>query len=243
MRRAADRQEYRQMRFTRPPGSTELILVRHGESEPMVPGRPFPLVDGHGDPELAPDGRIQAELVGDRLASHPIDAIYVTTLRRTVADGGAARRHARPRPDRRARPARGPPRRVGGRALPQAHGRGPSRSPSQVLSEQRWDAIPGAESAESIRTRVRGALDRIVAANAGRCVAVFSHGGDHRRDPRPGHRVGPRRSPSSARPTRRSRTSSCSATAGSCAASTTRRTCPATSTASRTSTRSRTCPA
>ena len=29
--------EYRQTRFTRPPGSTELILVRHGESEPMVP--------------------------------------------------------------------------------------------------------------------------------------------------------------------------------------------------------------
>ena len=41
-------------------------------------------MDGHGDPELAPDGRRQAELVGDRLASHPIDAIYVTTLRRTA---------------------------------------------------------------------------------------------------------------------------------------------------------------
>src|SRR5436190_23963188 len=75
--------EYRQTRFKRPPGSTELILVRHGESEAMVPGRPFPLVDGHGDPALAPLGREQAEQVGVRLAAHPIDAIYVSTLRRT----------------------------------------------------------------------------------------------------------------------------------------------------------------
>src|SRR3954464_6982726 len=81
---AAAPTEYRQMRFRRPPGSTELLLVRHGESEPMVPGRPFPLVDGHGDPELAPEGRIQAEQVADRLTGHPIDAIYVPTRRRPV---------------------------------------------------------------------------------------------------------------------------------------------------------------
>ena len=47
----------------------------------------------------------------------------------------------------------------------------------QVISEQRWDAIPGAESAESISARVRGALERIVAAHPGQCVAIFSHGG------------------------------------------------------------------
>ena len=49
--------QYRQTRFRRPPGSTELFIVRHGESEPLVPGNPFPLVDGHGDPALAPEGR------------------------------------------------------------------------------------------------------------------------------------------------------------------------------------------
>src|SRR4051812_40308834 len=81
---AAAPTEYRQMRFRRPPGSTELLLVRHGESEAMVPGRPFPLVDGHGDPELAPEGHDQAEQVAERLAGHPIDAIYVSTLRRTA---------------------------------------------------------------------------------------------------------------------------------------------------------------
>src|SRR3954451_7827978 len=76
--------EYRQTKFRKPPGSTEIILVRHGESEPMVPGRPFPLVGGHGDPALAPDGEVQAERVADRLESQRIDAIYVTTLRRTA---------------------------------------------------------------------------------------------------------------------------------------------------------------
>ncbi len=77
-------QQYRQHRFSAPPGSTELLLVRHGESEPAVPGQDFPMVDGHGDPALAPDGRVQAEQVGERLADQGLDAIYVTSLRRTV---------------------------------------------------------------------------------------------------------------------------------------------------------------
>src|SRR4051794_17323071 len=75
--------EYRQHRFRPPTGACEILVVRHGESAPAVPGRPFALADGHGDPELAPDGRWQAERVGERLAGEAIDAIYVTTLRRT----------------------------------------------------------------------------------------------------------------------------------------------------------------
>ena len=69
--------EYRQTRFRRPPGSTELLLVRHGESEPMIPGRPFPRVDGHGDPALAPEGERQAELLADRLA--PVTPVMPST--------------------------------------------------------------------------------------------------------------------------------------------------------------------
>ncbi len=56
-------QEYRQTRFTRPQGATEILLVRHGESRAARVDEPFPLVDGQGDPELAPQGREQAELV------------------------------------------------------------------------------------------------------------------------------------------------------------------------------------
>lgn len=75
---------FRQHRFAPPPGSTRVLLVRHGESAPARPDRPFPVRDGHGDPPLHPHGRAQAELVGSRLAAEePIAAIYVTTLQRT----------------------------------------------------------------------------------------------------------------------------------------------------------------
>jgi probable phosphoglycerate mutase len=168
--------EYRQTRFRRPPGSTELLLVRHGESEPMVPGRPFPLVDGHGDPELAPEGRVQAEQVAERLASHPIDAIYVTTLRRThqTAAPLAARLGIEPvvEPDLREVHLGEWEGELYRKHMAEGH-----PTALKVISEQRWDAIPGAEPAESISARVRGALARIVAAHPGQCVVIFSHGG------------------------------------------------------------------
>jgi len=43
---------YRQARFRPPPGATELLLIRHGESAAAFMEEPFPLVDGHADPEL-----------------------------------------------------------------------------------------------------------------------------------------------------------------------------------------------
>ena len=36
--------EYRQTKFTAPPGATELLLVRHGESRAAKADEPFPLV-------------------------------------------------------------------------------------------------------------------------------------------------------------------------------------------------------
>ena len=68
--------EYRQHRFELPAGATDILLVRHGESRPATPDDPFPLVDGHGDPELAPQGREQAAAVGERLKDLPISAVY-----------------------------------------------------------------------------------------------------------------------------------------------------------------------
>ena len=50
--------------FKQPAGSTEVLLVRHGESEPADPDRPFPMVDGRGDPALSPLGRQQARTRG-----------------------------------------------------------------------------------------------------------------------------------------------------------------------------------
>ena len=69
--------------FQPPAGACQILLVRHGQSEAFVEGRPFPLVDGQGDPPLSVLGRFQAEALRDRLRTEPIDAIYASNLQRT----------------------------------------------------------------------------------------------------------------------------------------------------------------
>ena len=54
-------QTYRQRAFAVPPDATELIVIRHGASAALEPGETFELVEGHGDPPLAPEGRAQAQ--------------------------------------------------------------------------------------------------------------------------------------------------------------------------------------
>jgi probable phosphoglycerate mutase len=169
-------QEYRQSRFRRPPGSTELFLVRHGESAPAVPGQAFDLVDGHGDPALAPDGRDQAERVADRLADQQIDAIYVTTLRRTAETAAplAARTGLEPQVEADLREVH-----LGeweGGLFRQRMAEGHPVA-ERMMVEERWDVIPGAEPQDTFAGRVRGAIERIVAAHPDQRVAVFSHGG------------------------------------------------------------------
>ncbi|HLX86862.1 MAG TPA: histidine phosphatase family protein [Acidimicrobiales bacterium] len=169
-------QQYRQLRFERPPGATELLLVRHGESEAAVDGRDFPMVDGHGDPDLSDEGREQASRVCARLSGESIDAIVVTSLRRTVAtaaplaqalniapvverdlrevhlgewEGGVFRKHV-----------------LEGHPLAR-----------RMSEEQRYDVIPGAEPAAAFARRVRHGVLRVAAAHTDRRVAVFTHGG------------------------------------------------------------------
>jgi 2,3-bisphosphoglycerate-dependent phosphoglycerate mutase len=170
--------EYRQARFQRPPGACEILLVRHGESEPAVPGQPFPLVDGQGDPALDPVGEAQAERVADRLieAGQDISAIYVSTLRRThqTAAPLASRLGIEPRVEARLREVHlgewegGEFRRYVAEGHPIA---------LQMRTEQRWDVIPGAEPSDQFAGRVRGALESIAAAHANETVVAVTHGG------------------------------------------------------------------
>jgi 2,3-bisphosphoglycerate-dependent phosphoglycerate mutase len=170
------RTEYRQARFQRPPGATELVLVRHGESAPARPGEPFPLVDGHGDPELHPEGVAQAERVGERLAAEAIDAVYVTTLRRTVQTAAplVARTGLTP-------VVNADLREVylgeweGGLFRQRVAAKDPVAT--RMWREQRWDVIPGAESTEALGARVRRGIENIVADHPDQKVAVFTHGG------------------------------------------------------------------
>jgi len=167
---------YRQFRFTLPPGGTDLLLVRHGESAPARADQPFPLVDGHGDPPLAPDGEREAELVGDRLAIEPIDAIYVSGLRRTVQTGAplAKRLDLTPKVEPGLREVRLGDWEGGLFRIKVAKG---DDLAVRMFTTQRWDVIPGAESTEDLAARVRAAIERIAAAHPDQRVAVFTHGG------------------------------------------------------------------
>jgi 2,3-bisphosphoglycerate-dependent phosphoglycerate mutase len=168
--------EYRQARFLMPPGATELLLIRHGESQPAQPGTPFPLVHGQGDPELAPEGRDQAERVAGRLAARHIDAIYVTPLRRTAQTAAPLARALG------ITPAVEPGLREvhlgqweGGLFRIMVAER--DALAERMWTQERWDIIPGAEPAATFRARVRAAIERLAAAHPGQRVAVFTHGG------------------------------------------------------------------
>lgn len=158
------------------PGSTEVLLVRHGESAPAQEGRPFALVDGHGDPELHPEGRLQAERVAERLAGAGLAALYVTTLRRTVETAAplAARLGMTPLVEADLREVH-----LGEWEGGVLRHRVAAGDPLvlRLREEQRWDVIPGAEPAADFAARVRAALARVAAAHPGERVAAFTHGG------------------------------------------------------------------
>ena len=143
----------------------------------MHPDHPHPLLeDGQGDPPLSPLERAQAEAVGRRLRDAGLDAVYVTTLRRTqeTAQPLLDATGLEPRVERDLRELH-----LGewedGLVL-QRLARGDPVA-ARVVAEQRWDLIPGAEPAVALAARVRGALERIAAVHPGERVAVFTHGG------------------------------------------------------------------
>lgn len=168
------RRSFRQVRFERPAGSTEILLVRHGESAEAGEGDLFALVDGRGDPELSETGHVQARALALRLAGMPIDALYVTQLRRTAEtaaplaeclglvpmiepglvevhmgawEGGIYRRRIADKD-------------------PLA---------AEVFRAERWDVVPGAESNEALSARTSDAMQRVAAAHPGSTVVIVTH--------------------------------------------------------------------
>lgn len=167
---------YRQHRYEPPPGATEILLVRHGESKPVDPQRPEPLVDGHGDPPLDPVGVEQAHRLADRLAGERIAAIYVTTLRRTVETAAplAGRLGLELHVERELREV----------YLGEYEGglfrvKAAERDPAFVraMEDERWEHLPGAEPTEAFAARVAHGLQRIVDAHPDDRVVAVTHGG------------------------------------------------------------------
>lgn len=171
-----DSKHYPQTFFQPDAGSSQVVLVRHGQSAPFVEGQPFPLVDGQGDPPLSPLGEWQAQQVGMRLATEPIEAIYATSLQRTsqtaaplakrlgldvgvepdlrevflgVGEGGLFRKMS----------AEGHP------------------STEAMRANREWGEVEGAETNAEFAGRTVPALQRIADRHPDQLVAVFVHGG------------------------------------------------------------------
>jgi probable phosphoglycerate mutase len=168
--------EYRQPVYAPPPGATDLLLIRHGESEPARPGRSFEMKDGHGDPALFGNGPAQADRLGERLKDEPIQAIYVTKLRRTHQTAAPLASHLGITP-------------IEDPDLHEVHLgdwdgglyriKAAERDPVylRAVQSQDWGEIPNAEAREVFFGRVRRGIERIAAAHADQQVAVVVHGG------------------------------------------------------------------
>src|SRR4051812_43512399 len=168
---------YPQKRFAPPPGATEVVLVRHGASAAAVPGQPFDLLDGHADPPLSPEGREQARAVAERLRGEPIDALFVTPLRRTAETAAPLAEATGLEPD-----VVPDLREVmlgdweGGELRIRASQGDPMFF--RVIEEERWDVIPNAEPMDAFAARVRSGLEAIVSSVGRDARAVaFVHGG------------------------------------------------------------------
>jgi 2,3-bisphosphoglycerate-dependent phosphoglycerate mutase len=172
----SDDREYRQYRFTLPPGGADLLILRHGESQPARDGEDFPTVGRHSDPPLDPRGHAEAERIADRLGEEEIRAIYVTPLQRTAQTAAplAARLGLEARVEADLAEVY-----LGDWEGAEFRRRVRNGDPIalRMFAEERWDVIPGAESMEALAERVRAGIGRIAAAHPDERVAVFVHGG------------------------------------------------------------------
>ncbi|GAC1533911.1 MAG: histidine phosphatase family protein [Acidimicrobiales bacterium] len=168
--------EFSQRSFAPPPGALDLLLVRHGQSEAFTPGRPFPLVDGQGNPALSALGQEQGARVGARLAGEGIDAIYVTNLVRTAETAVSLAEATGLVPVVEADLREVHLGEWEGGLFRQKVGEGDPVA-LEMMARERWDVIPGAESSEGLATRVRAAVGRLAAEHGGQRVVAFTHGG------------------------------------------------------------------
>jgi probable phosphoglycerate mutase len=168
------RGEYHQRAYVSPPDATELVLVRHGSSAAAVPGEEFELVEGQGDPPLAPEGVEQAARVARRMAGDYV-GLYISPLTRTrqTAEPIAAACGLEPTFVDGLREVNTGELEGGRFRIAVAQG---DPIIARLLEAERWDVIPGAEPMEAFEARVRAAAAEIVAAGPGAAIVV-THGG------------------------------------------------------------------
>ncbi len=142
------------------------MLVRHA-----LPIR-REVEEGVADPELSEDGRAQAKLLAQYLASEHLDAVYASSLRR-------ARQTAAPVVEGRGLDLEIEP------DVSEFDKDSPEYVPVEELKaadDPRWQAMldgvwDGSEPQEVFHARVVDAIERIIVRHRGQRVAVVCHGG------------------------------------------------------------------
>lgn len=168
--------EYHQTLYQPPKGAADILLVRHGQSAGARPGESFAMKDGHGDPELHPNGHDQAHAVGERLRDSGLQAIYVTTLQRThqTAAPLVAATGLQPATEADLREVC-----LGDWDGGEYRIRAANNDPvwQRAKEDEEWGHLPNAETTEQLHTRVRRGLLRLAAAHPDQKIAAFVHGG------------------------------------------------------------------
>jgi alpha-ribazole phosphatase len=154
---------------------TELILVRHGETEWNSGHR----VQGHTDTPLSERGRAQAARLGPRLAREPIRAFYASDLRRAVetAEPAAALMGLSIECSAAFREAN-----YGsweGLTVDEIAARYPEEY-ALWRSDSARHRPPDGESLEALQERVMTALEELLEQHGGETLCVVAHGGSVR---------------------------------------------------------------
>ena len=150
---------------------TEIIIIRHGETEWNITGR----FQGHSDIPLSAAGHEQAELLGKNIALDGIDKIYASDLIRAVetAQPLAARFRLPVEKDEALRELN-----FGtweGRYFSEINEETPDLMKQFYRDPESID-IPGIENFQEFRRRVAGRVREIAAQNKGRRIVLISHG-------------------------------------------------------------------
>lgn len=150
---------------------TEIIIIRHGETEWNQTGR----FQGHSDVPLSKTGRAQAETLGQNLAIDYVDAIYASDLIRAMETAAplAARFGLTVTPDPLLRELN-----FGaweGRSFSDVNAENPNAM-KQFYNDPECADIPDSEPFPDFQKRVAGRVREIAELHRGKRIVIVSHG-------------------------------------------------------------------
>ena len=150
---------------------TEIIIIRHGETEWNKTGR----FQGHSDVPLSAEGRAQAAMLGENLAVDHVDAIYASDLTRAMETAAplAQRFGLEVISDPQLRELN-----FGaweGRNFNDVNAENPNAMKNFYTDPEQAD-IPESEPFPEFQRRIAGRVREIVAQERGKRIVIVSHG-------------------------------------------------------------------